>query len=289
MHRKFGKKDVIFIGALLGICLIVLGVWYFAGGKQGASVVVTREGEVYGTYSLSQPQTVKIKNSKGKTTNVLVIRDGKADMKEADCPDKLCVHQKAISAENESIVCLPNRVVVTVTNSKKEGMDWRKTAFMGVFLALAMICSYIEMLIPFDFGIPGVKLGLTNIVVVLMLYSIGTKEAFCVSIIRIFLVGILFGNLIGILYSLGGGILSFLVMALLKKGNHLGCISVSVAGGIAHNIGQILIAALVVSSHYVLYYFPVLLIAGLLTGFLIGFLAQELIVRLRFLTEKYHE
>ena len=102
-------------------------------------------------------------------------------------------------------------------------------------------------------------------------------------------VGILFGNLIGILYSLGGGILSFLVMALLKKGNHLGCISVSVAGGIAHNIGQILIAALVVSSHYVLYYFPVLLIAGLLTGFLIGLLAQELIVRLRFLTEKYHE
>ena len=158
---------------------------------------------------------------------------------------------------------------------------WRKTAFMGVFLALAMICSYIEMLIPFDFGIPGVKLGLTNIVVVLMLYSIGTKEAFCVSVIRIFIVGIL--------YSLGGGILSFLVMALLKKGNHLGCISVSVAGGIAHNIGQILIAALVVSSHYVLYYFPVLLIAGLLTGFLIGLLAQELIVRLRFLTEKYHE
>ena len=71
---------------------------------------------------------------------------------------------------------------------------WRKTAFMGVFLALAMICSYIEMLIPFDFGIPGVKLGLTNIVVVLMLYSIGTKEAFCVSVIRIFIVGILFGN-----------------------------------------------------------------------------------------------
>ena len=86
---------------------------------------------------------------------------------------------------------------------------WRKTAFMGVFLALAMICSYIEMLIPFDFGIPGVKLGLTNIVVVLMLYSIGTKEAFCVSVIRIFIVGILFGNLIGILYSLGGGFFIF--------------------------------------------------------------------------------
>lgn len=96
---------MIFIGALLGICLIVLGVWYFAGGKQGALVVVTREGEVYGTYSLSQPQTVKLKFQR-KTTNVLVIRDGKADMKEADCPDKLCVHQKAISAEMKALsVC----------------------------------------------------------------------------------------------------------------------------------------------------------------------------------------
>ena len=84
---------------------------------------VKRKGDWSNAYYLTRPQTVKIKNSKGKTTNVLVIRDGKADMKEADCPDKLCVHQKAISAENESIVCLPNRVVVTVTNSKKEGMD----------------------------------------------------------------------------------------------------------------------------------------------------------------------
>ena len=107
------------------MCFLVFVLLYWASGilPEGNRELLTREGEVYGTYSLSQPQTVKIKNSKGKTTNVLVIRDGKADMKEADCPDKLCVHQKAISAENESIVCLPNRVVVTVTNSKKEGMD----------------------------------------------------------------------------------------------------------------------------------------------------------------------
>ena len=193
---------------------------------------------------------------------------------------------------------IPNHVAIILDGNgrwaKAKGMPRNYGHVQGA-KTVEVICEeayrmgYIEMLIPFDFGIPGVKLGLTNIVVVLMLYSIGTKEAFCVSVIRIFLVGILFGNLIGILYSLGGGILSFLVMALLKKGNYLGCISVSVAGGIAHNIGQILIAALVVSSHYVLYYFPVLLIAGLLTGFLIGLLAQELIVRLRFLTEKYHE
>lgn len=164
---------------------------------------------------------------------------------------------------------------------------WKKTAFLGVFLALAMICSYIEMLIPFNFGIPGVKLGLTNIVVVLMLYTIGTREAIMVSVLRILLMGILFGNVMSIVYSLAGGILSFLVMAILKKTGQLGCISVSVAGGISHNIGQILAAAVVVNSFSILYYLPVLLIAGVVTGFLIGILAQELIVRLKPVLQKY--
>ncbi|MCI6242712.1 MAG: Gx transporter family protein [Lachnospiraceae bacterium] len=164
---------------------------------------------------------------------------------------------------------------------------WKKTAFLGVFLALAMICSYIEMLIPFNFGIPGVKLGLTNIVVVLMLYTIGTREAIMVSVLRILLMGILFGNVMSIVYSLAGGILSFLVMAILKKTGQLGCISVSVAGGISHNIGQILAAAVVVNSFSILYYLPVLLIAGVVTGLLIGILAQELIVRLKPVLQKY--
>ena len=164
---------------------------------------------------------------------------------------------------------------------------WKKTAFLGVFLALAMICSYIEMLIPFNFGIPGVKLGLTNIVVVLMLYTIGTREAIMVSVLRVLLMGILFGNVMSIVYSLAGGILSFLVMAILKKTGQLGCISVSVAGGISHNIGQILAAAVVVNSFSILYYLPVLLIAGVVTGLLIGILAQELIVRLKPVLQKY--
>ena len=87
-----------------------------------------------------------------------------------------------------------------------------KVAYLGVFLALALICSYVESLIPFYFGIPGVKLGLTNIVVVLMLYCVGTKEAFAISMLRIVLAGFLFGNLFSILYSLAGGKFSFLVM-----------------------------------------------------------------------------
>ena len=160
----------------------------------------------------------------------------------------------------------------------------RKTAFMGLFLALAMICSYIETLIPFSVGIPGIKLGLANIVVVLMLYSVGTKEALLVSLLRIVLVGILFGNAFSILYSLSGGILSFLVMFLMKKTDKFNCVSVSITGGISHNIGQIIVAAWIVNSYNVFFYVPVLLFAGLVTGLLIGVIAKEVIVRLKNIT-----
>ena len=157
---------------------------------------------------------------------------------------------------------------------------WQKTAYLGFFLAVAMICSYVETLIPFHFGIPGVKLGLTNIVVILVLYLLGAKEAFLVSMLRILLTGLLFGNIFSIVYSLSGGILSFLVMLLLKKTNRLGCVSVSTAGGISHNVGQLLAACIMVRDFHIMFYIPVLLIAGLFTGFLIGLLGQELIFRL---------
>lgn len=151
---------------------------------------------------------------------------------------------------------------------------------MGVFLALALICSYVESLIPISFGIPGVKLGLTNIVVVLMLYCIGAKEAFAVSVCRIVLAGFLFGNLFSILYSLAGGLLSFLIMWAVKRTGKLGILPVSVCGGIFHNIGQLAVAALVVENYNVFYYLPVLLLAGAATGLAIGVVAQELIIRI---------
>ena len=99
-----------------------------------------------------------------------------------------------------------------------------KPAYLGVFLALALICSYIESLIPFSIGIPGIKLGLANIVVVFALYTLGTKEAFCISLARIIISAFMFGNAIGIAYSLAGGILSFFVMAGLEKTKALHCI-----------------------------------------------------------------
>lgn len=156
----------------------------------------------------------------------------------------------------------------------------RWAATIGMYTAVALICSYIETLIPIHFGVPGIKLGLANFVVLLVLYTMRTKDALLVSVLRILLAGFLFGNLFGILYSLSGGILSFLVMWLLKKSNLLQCISVSVAGGISHNIGQFLLAAAIVENYNILFYVPVLLIAGLVTGFLIGIVAQEIILRL---------
>lgn len=155
-----------------------------------------------------------------------------------------------------------------------------KVAYLGVLLALALICSYVESLIPFYFGIPGVKLGLTNIVVVLMLYCVGTKEALTISVLRILLAGFMFGNMFSILYSLAGGLLSFLVMYLLKRINRLGILPVSVSGGMFHNVGQLVVAAFVVENYNIFYYMPILLIAGVVTGLLIGIAAQEMILRI---------
>ena len=156
----------------------------------------------------------------------------------------------------------------------------KKVALLGVFLALALICSYIESLIPFYFGVPGMKLGLTNIVVVLLLYFYGTKEALVVSFMRILLAGFMFGNAFSILYSLAGGLLSLFVMALLKKTKKFSSVGVSVAGGIFHNVGQIIVAMIVLETKALAYYLPILILSGLVAGILIGILSGILTKRL---------
>ena len=155
-----------------------------------------------------------------------------------------------------------------------------KVAYLGVFLGLALVCSYVESLIPFYFGIPGVKLGLTNIVIVLMLYCVGAKEAFTISVLRVVLASFLFGNMFSILYSLAGGILSFGVMYLLMRTKKLGLLPISICGGLFHNIGQLAVAAFVVENYRIVYYLPVLLIAGAVTGLLIGIAAGEIVLRI---------
>lgn len=160
-------------------------------------------------------------------------------------------------------------------------MHGRKVAIFGVFTALALIFSYVELLIPINFGIPGAKLGLANLMTVLVLYKMGIKEALALSVTRIILSGFMFGNLFGILYSLSGGLLSFLVMVLLKKSDRFSVAGVSIGGGTAHNIGQLLVAMVVVQTYQVGYYLSVLLVAGEVTGLLIGLVAKEVLKRIQ--------
>ncbi len=156
----------------------------------------------------------------------------------------------------------------------------KRLAFLSILLALALILSYVEVLIPFSFGIPGIKLGLPNALVLLALYLLGEKEACLLSVTRILLSALLFGTLLSFLYSLTGGILSLVVMILLKKNNRFHVVTVSICGGVTHNLGQLLIAAAFVSNLKVFYYLPVLLLAGFLTGALIGIISRELILRM---------
>ena len=156
----------------------------------------------------------------------------------------------------------------------------KKVANYGVLVTLALVASYVETLIPISLGVPGAKIGLANLITIVALFLMGWKDAFAISIIRIVLAGFLFGNLFAIFYSLAGAILSLLIMMLLKK-LEFGTVAVSCAGGVAHNIGQISFAVLLVENSRLFYYLPVLLIAGVLAGIVIGIIGGELIKRLK--------
>ena len=156
----------------------------------------------------------------------------------------------------------------------------QRAAYFGIFTALAMILSYIESLFPVFIGIPGVKLGLANSMSLTILYLLCTPAAFLISFIRITLTGFLFGNLFSIFYSFAGALLSMILMSCMKKCKAFSVLGISMAGGVAHNIGQILVAMILVENLNLLYYLPVLLISGAVTGFLIGIISQEIIHRL---------
>ena len=155
-----------------------------------------------------------------------------------------------------------------------------RVAYFGVFTALALIFSYVETLIPVNLGIPGVKLGLANLIIVVALYKMRLSEAYLLSVVRVLLAGFIFGNYFSIIYSLAGGLLSLTVMALLKTWGGFSLQGISIAGGVFHNIGQLIVAAVVVETFSVTYYFPVLLVAGLLTGLVIGIVAEMMLKRL---------
>lgn len=159
-------------------------------------------------------------------------------------------------------------------------MNNKKTAYLGLFAAVAIIFGYVEYLFPFFAGIPGIKLGLANLAVLFILETYTWKEAAVVSAVRIVVIGFLFGNMFTIIYSLAGAALSLFVMTLMKKSSGFSILGISVAGGVSHNIGQLMVAALIVENTSLLYYAPVLLISGMITGLLIGILTKEVTKRI---------
>lgn len=152
---------------------------------------------------------------------------------------------------------------------------------LGLTIALAMIMSYIEALVPLSFAVPGIKMGLANIVIIFVLYKIGTKEAILVSLIRVILVSLLFSNIMAMAYSIAGAVLSLSVMWVLKKTDKFSVVGVSIAGGIMHNVGQIIMAVILLGTEQIALYLPVLIITGTATGVVIGIVSGLVINRFK--------
>ena len=150
-------------------------------------------------------------------------------------------------------------------------------AKIGLLCSLSLIFSYVESLIPFLASMPAVKMGLSNIVVVYGLYAISAPAAFIIMIMRVLLSAFLFQGAFSIIYGLVGGFLSLIVMYLLKKTDQFSLIATSIAGGVAHNLGQFFVAASVLSFESVSAYLPILIISGLVAGFFIGIISTKII------------
>lgn len=157
----------------------------------------------------------------------------------------------------------------------------RRLAFLGLSTAVALVFAYVESLLPpLVAAVPGVKLGLPNIVVIFLLYRFGLKEAAAVSFVRIAAVSLLFGNPMTFAYSVAGGLLSIAVMTLLQKTDRLSTVGVSVAGGVFHNVGQILMAMLLLGTAELGYYLMVLAVTGTVSGIFVGLCGHFAVTRI---------
>ena len=151
----------------------------------------------------------------------------------------------------------------------------KSLCFLGLFTALAMVLSYVEAILPPIWSaVPGIKIGLPNIIIIFLLYRFSVKYAAAVSLVRILLSALLFGNAVSLLYSLGGAVLSIVIMLVLKKTERFSMVGVSAIGGVCHNLGQILVAMLVLETAEIGYYMIVLSVTGTVAGVLVGILGS---------------
>ena len=160
------------------------------------------------------------------------------------------------------------------------GLRTRRLALSAMLAALALIFSYVEALIPIPVPVPGIKLGIANLVIVMAIYKLGFRYAFTINCVRIVIAGLLFSGVFGMVYSFAGGILSILIMYLLYKTGWFSMVGGSMAGGVAHNLGQLITACLIVSNVRLMSYFSILLFSGLFSGIAVGVLATLIYRRL---------
>ena len=160
-------------------------------------------------------------------------------------------------------------------------MKTKKIAVLALAIALAMILSFVESQIPAFVAIPGVKIGLANIAVVFVLYKLGWKEAVLISLVRVVMVSMLFGTLVSLFYSVAGAVLSLTGMVLLKKTGLFSTVAVSVTGGVLHNVGQILMACLLLETNVIVYYLPFLILSGVIAGVVIGVVSAIMVNRVQ--------
>lgn len=154
-------------------------------------------------------------------------------------------------------------------------------AVIGLFTCIGIIFGYVEFLIPLPIGIPGVKIGLSNIVTVVSMYMFEWPVSLAIILMRVILSGILFGNLYSILYSLSGALISFIVMIFIKKSDRFSMIGISAVGGVFHNIAQLIVAALVIENIKLTYYLPALIIFGISAGIAVGVISEIIYNRIR--------
>ena len=164
---------------------------------------------------------------------------------------------------------------------RKTSLDVKKMVTISALISVAMILSYVESMIPAFVAVPGVKMGLSNIATLFALYTLGWQYAICVSVVRILLSALLFGNIFAMIYSVAGATVALLVMILLKKANSFSTIGVSVAGGVGHNAGQIIAACIIMKTSAISLYFIPLVISGTIAGVLIGIVSGILVERIK--------
>ena len=160
-------------------------------------------------------------------------------------------------------------------------IDTKKLTALSALIAVAMILSYVESLVHAFVAVPGVKMGLSNIATVFALYTLGWPSAICVSLVRVLLSSLLFGNFVSLIYSLSGAALALLTMILLKRFGCFSSVGVSVVGGVSHNAGQIIAACIVMENAAISLYIIPLIISGTISGVVIGLAAGMLVTRIK--------